>query len=137
MYCRHLCVQLMDRCGSVRPAQRPPFGLICEHLRLIVERAEKAEARQPTPAEELAAPPRGYKRAAVREDSQLSEEMDGDGAESDAKSRADGASAGSDDDTESCESDGDQHADQMEDEEGRFPCPNCSDRLRSQSRPAS
>lgn len=118
----------MDRCCSVHPGQRPSLNLICENLHSIVQRAENAEDKQPAMAEQPAAPPRGYKRKARKDVSQLSEEM-GDEV---AVSASDRAARASDDETESCESDGDEHDEEAGDEEGHFQCPDCSDRLRSQ-----
>ena len=129
-----LRLQLMERCGSLRPADRPSISDISASLRLIVKRAERAEAGQPKEDQPSRAALDRRCRVVVQEEEQLSEEMDVEmeGSESRAESVADGASPGSDHETESGKFNGDGHTDQMEDEEGRHPCPKCSDRLRSQ-----
>ena len=67
----------MERCGSLRASDRPSISQIRDALRLIVERAEEAEADQL----EITSPPlalqgRCGRRAFVQEEDQLSTEMD-------------------------------------------------------------
>ena len=124
----------MERCGSLRPADRPSISDICATLRRIVERADEAEAGQPKADQPPCAANVSRRRVVVQEEAQLSEEMDVEmeGLESRAESVADDSSLASDHETESGEFDGDNHAKQMEGGEGLFPCRKCSDRLRSQ-----
>jgi hypothetical protein len=123
----------MERCGSLLPADRPSISEICATLRHIFERAEEAEAEQPEAAHAFPAALASRRRVVVEEDSQMSEEMDGEGAES----SADHAARAPNSDAKAKAADDEPHADEAEDEEGRFPCPDCSDCLRSQWRPAS
>lgn len=122
-----LSLQLMERCGAIRPADRPSISFICGSLRSIVKRVEQAEAHHPAGAHALSAPRSRRIRVGVEEDD-LSSEPGG----SVHQSRSGSVSA--DGETESCESDGDDHEDEANDAGSGFQCPNCSDRYQSQLR---